>query len=104
MRYKIEYSKAAIRDLDRVWYEVYETSKNLDITRKYLQELMDKIETKTEYPKSGSLLYYEDQFTGYYFVIYKAYIAFYRLENNGVFIDRVLYGKSDYMRHLHISL
>ncbi len=103
MKYKVKYSKSAIRDLDRVWSEIFEASKNQNITIKYIDDLMNKIEEKADYPKSGSPLYYENGFTGYYYVVFKAYLAFYRIENNSILIDRVLLGKSDYMRILHLS-
>ena len=103
MKYKVKYSKSAIRDLDRVWSEIFEASKNQNITIKYIDDLMNKIEEKADYPKSGSPLYYENGFTGYYYVVFKAYLAFYRIENNSMLVDRVLLGKSDYMRILHRS-
>ena len=103
MKYKVQYSKAAIRDLDRVWAEVFEASKSYDITEKYIDDLMDKVEAKADYPKSGSPLYYQDSFTGYYFVVFKAYLAFYRIEDDTMLIDRVLFCRSDYMRHLHLG-
>ena len=102
MSCQVEYSKAAIRDLDRVWAEVFEASKNIDITERYLEELLDKVEKKSDYPKSGTPLYYENTFTGYYFVVFNAYLAFYRLEKETILVDRVLFGKSDYMRILHL--
>lgn len=64
---------------------------------------MDKVAAKEDQLKSGSPLYYEDSFTGYYFVVFKSYMVFYRLEDNIILGDRVLYGKSDYMRCLHIN-
>ncbi len=103
MKYKIKYSKSAIRDLDRVWSEIFEASKKQNFTIKYIDDLMNKIEEKADYPKSGSPLYYENGFTGYYYVVFKAYLAFYRIENNSILVDRVLLGKSDYMRILHLS-
>ena len=103
MKYKVQYSKSAIRDLDRVWAEVFEASKSYDIIKKYIDDLMDKVEAKADYPKSGSPLYYQDSFTGYYFVVFKAYLAFYRLEDDVMHIDRVLFGRSDYMRYLHLG-
>ncbi len=103
MKYKVKYSKIAIRDLDRIWSEVFEASKSQKTTIKYIDDLMDKIESKAEYPKSGSPLYYENRFTGYYFVVFKAYLAFYRIENNSMLVDRVLLGKSDYLRILHLK-
>ncbi len=44
MKYQVEYSATAIRDLDRVWNEVFEASKDYDTTQKYLDDLMDKVE------------------------------------------------------------
>lgn len=103
MSFQVEYSKAAIRDLDRVWAEVFEASKNIEITEKYIEELLDKVEKKSDYPKSGLPLYYENTFTGYYFVVFKAYLAFYRLEKETMLVDRILFGKSDYMRILRLT-
>ena len=103
MKYRVEYSKAAIRDLDRVWAEVFEASQSKEVTREYLDELLDKIEAKADFPASGSPLYYENSFTGYYFIVFKAYLIFYRIKDNIISVDRILYGKSDYLRHLHLS-
>ena len=103
MKYKVRYSRQAIRDLDRVWAEVYEASKNAETAEQYVNDLLDRVEDKADFPKSGSPLYYQDSFTGYYFVVFKAYLAFYRLENDVLLIDRVLFGRSDYMRCLHLG-
>ena len=80
MKTTVHYSKEAIRDLDRIRSEVMEASKSRDVTDQYLEGLLDKIEAKADYPESGAPLYYEDLFTGYYFIVYKAYIAFYRVD------------------------
>ena len=103
MRCKVEYSKAAVMDLDRVWSEVFEASKDYDIAAQYVNELMDKVEAKAEHPKSGAPLYYEDSFTGYYFVVFKSYLAFYRLENGVILVDRILFGRSDYLKVLRLK-
>lgn len=102
MSYSIEYSKAALRDLERVWADVFEASKSIDITEQYIEDLLDKIEEKKEYPKTGTPLYYENTFTGYYFIVFKSYLAFYRLDKDRMLTDRILFGKSDYMRTLHL--
>lgn len=98
MKFQVVYSKIAIRDMDRVWSEVFEASKSYDVTRGYLDDLMNKIEAKADFPESGSPLYYEDSFTGYYYVVFKSYMAFYRVDEGKLFVDRVLFRKSDYMR------
>lgn len=98
MSFKIEYSPIAIRDLDRVWAEVYEASKDDEIAVRYIDDLMDQITAKREFPRAGSPLYYEGAFTGYYFVVFKAYMAFYHVEPDRILADRVVFGRSDYMR------
>ena len=103
MKYSVEYSKAAIRDLDRMWAEVFEAPGDYDTTLKYAGNLLDRIEAKAEHPKTGTPLYYEDAFTGYYSVSFKKYIAFYRLEDDAMRVDRILFSVSDYMRTLHIG-
>ena len=96
MKYQVKYSPIALRDLDRVWDEVYSASKDYDTTQQYLEDLLDRIESKTP-------LYYDDLFTGYYYVTFKAYIAFYRIDTSEILVDRVLYSASDYMRILHLD-
>ena len=41
MSYRIEYSPVAIRDMDRVWDEVYEASKEVEVATRYIDDLMD---------------------------------------------------------------
>ena len=95
---RIEYSPIAIRDLDRVWAEVFEASASEEIAAKYIDDLMDQIAAKSDFPKSGAPLYYEGMFTGFYFVTFKSYMAFYKEETDRMLVSRVVYGKSDYMR------
>ncbi len=95
---RIEYSPIAVRDLDRVWAEVFEASKSTEIATKYIDDLMDRVAEKREFPKAGSPLYYEGAFTGYYFVVFKAYMAFYQVEADRMLVSRVVFGRSDYMR------
>lgn len=98
MSYRIDYSPTAIRDLDRVFAEVYEASKSEETAAQYVIDLMDCVSKKRDFPKSGSPLYYESGFTGYYFVVFKAYMAFYRIREDRILVDRIIFGKSDYMR------
>ena len=95
-----EYSPLALRDLEKIQDDVWEVSRDFDITERYVNELMDKVEKKQEYPKSGHPVYNGDVFTGYYFVVYKAYLAFYYAKDDGIYIDRILPAKSDYLRVL----
>lgn len=97
---KIKYSQTAIRDLDSVWAEVFEVSSSVSVATKYIDDLMDQIAKKADFPKSGSPLYYDGMFTGYYFVVFKSYMAFYKIEQDSLHVSRIVYGKSDYMRKI----
>ena len=97
---KYRYSPRAEQDLERVQDEVFEACRDVETTQRYLDGMMDRIEAKADYPRSGTPLYWFDRFTGYYYVVYKAYIAFYYPADDGIRIERILHGKSDYMRRL----
>ncbi len=103
MKCRIRYSEAAVRDLERVHSEVYDASKSNYIAAEYINDMLDKVELKADFPKSGSPLYYGNDFTGYYFVVFKAYMIFYRIDGDVLLVDRILYGKSDYMRSLKLG-
>lgn len=92
------FADEAIRDLDRVWDEIFSVTKDITVTSNYVNSLIDTIENKSYYPYSGTQLYYDDAFTGYYFVRFKAYLSFYRLTEFVMFVDRILYAKSDYIK------
>lgn len=97
MTYDIDYSPEGIRDMDMIFDDVFMVSRNLDVTRRYLDDLQDKIESMMNHPKTGTPLYYEELFTGYYSVRFKEYLAFYRIDGNKMYVDRVLQRKRDYM-------
>ena len=99
-KYEVVYSQQAIRDLDDVWEQVAMASKDHDITEKYLDDLLDAIEAMATHPKTGIPLYYGETFTGYYHVNFKEYMAFYRIEDSKMLVDRILYAKMDYIRRL----
>ncbi len=98
--YDIEYSPESIRDLNDVFTDVLTASGSLEITHKYLDELQDEIESMVKRPKTGTPLYYDEQFTGYCFVRFKEYLAFYRIEDTRMLVDRILFRKCDYIRLL----
>lgn len=99
-KYSIRYSPLAQSDLVNVWNDVYEASKDYDTTDTYIDELMNKIKEKEYFPKSGTPLMYGNLFTGFYYVCYKMYIAFYRVNENKLEVSRIMMSKTDYMKIL----
>jgi hypothetical protein len=46
MKYQFAYSRDAIRDLDRVWSEVFKASKSYDVAGTYLDDFLNKTDAK----------------------------------------------------------
>ena len=95
---KVRWSAAAAEDMENVWRGVFEASKDLETTRKYVLEFIDRIGNSADFPSAGFPLYYRGLFTGFRSVNYKAYKAFYRIKGEYVDIIRILPADSDYMR------
>lgn len=100
MKYKIRYTPAAQKDMDAVWDGVLEASASYDIADKYVEEFADKIAAKKDFPESGIPLYYRGLFTGFYSINFKAYKAFYRINDGYIEVIRVLLAKMEYMKIL----
>ena len=100
MKLSILYSSDAKKDLTSVWKGVLAASASFELADEYLDEFMDMIDRKRDFPYSGSPLYYRGLFTGFYMINFKAYIAFYRVSENFIEIARILPAKMDYMKIL----
>ena len=68
MKYTVVYSPKALKDLDRVWDEVFTASADITVTGRYLDDLLDKVDEKPACPFFGKPLYYQENFTGYYMI------------------------------------
>lgn len=96
---KVEYSPRAIRDLDEIWDYINRDLGSVSAARRTVDGIMDSIDSAATFPESGSKLIFEDvPDSGYRFVVYKNYMAFYRLKSDHIlYVDRVVYGRRDYM-------
>lgn len=103
MKYNIVFTDDALLDTDRVYNEVFKACLDNKTTKDYLNELLEKVELISDFPESGTSLYIGKLLTDYRYIIYKSYIAFYHFDNGTIFVDRILYGKSDYLSTLGIK-
>ena len=67
-----------------------------------VEGIMDKVDILMSFPEAGVKLEFENGLnSGYRYVSFKNYLAFYRLRSDDiVYIDRVIYSGRDYMRIL----
>ena len=69
--------------------------------RNVADKIIKQISSLSDFPKIGTmLLSIINMETGYRFLVCGSYTAFYRYIDNTVFVDRILYGKRDFMRIL----
>lgn len=99
-KYKLRYTPEAMRDMDSVWNDVYEASKESSVATRYVNDFIDEIEKKKLFPLSGIPLVYRGLFTGFYSINFKKYKAFYRVFDNYIEITRIIMEKMDYMKIL----
>lgn len=99
---RIEYSPRALKDLDGIWDYIEKELCNPSAAQNTVVGIMDKIDILMSFPEAGAKLEFENGLnSGYRYVSFKNYIAFYRLGSDDiVYIDRVAYSGRDYMRIL----
>ena len=95
---RVSYSRAAIRDLEEIGDYVAERLKNPIAALNTVNKIQDAIDNLGEFPLMGaplSSISYAD--TDYRFLVCGSYLAFYRLDGEAALVDRILYGKRDYL-------
>lgn len=95
--YSLRYTPEAVRDMDLLWDDVYEASKDFDTADRYVREFDLEISKKKKYPLTGNPLVYRGLFTGFYYVNFKKYMAFYRVKGEFIEVIRIIMSKRDYM-------
>lgn len=97
----IHYSPTALNDLDEIWTYLSQNLCNPIAAQNTINGIMDAVDMLSDQPEMGVPLYFLSGLnSGYRYVIHGNYMAFYRTNRTDVYMDRVLYGKSDYMRVL----
>ncbi len=105
MKNKIHYSPESRRDLDDIWDYIVSELQNRSAAERVIERIMDAVDTLKNFAEIGTpLSSIADVGTDYRFLVSGNYMTFYRVQGNDVCIDRVLYGRSDYMSALFKDL
>ena len=100
MSYDVRYSSEAGEDIDGIWDIIYSVSQNYDVADHYVDDIIRELEEKRDFPRSGAPLLYRGLFTGFYSVLFKKYLAFYRVQDGYIDVARVLFATTDYIKIL----
>ncbi|MGN0636588.1 MAG: type II toxin-antitoxin system RelE/ParE family toxin [Acutalibacteraceae bacterium] len=98
---EIKFSPDAINDLQQIKAYITEDLCNEQAAIFTINKIMKRIRLLESFPESGApLASILDLDVDYRFLVCGNYTAFYRVENDAVFIVRILYGRRDFMRIL----
>ena len=105
MKNKIHYSPESRRDLDDIWDYIVSELQNRSAAERVIDCIIDAVDPLKNFAEMGApLSSIADIGTDYRFLVSGNYMVFYRVQGNDVYIDRVLYGRSDYMSVLFKDL
>lgn len=105
MKNKIHYSPESRRDLDDIWDYIVSELQNCSAAERVINRIIDAVDPLKNFAEMGTPLSSIAEIgTDYRFLVSGNYMVFYRVQGNDVYIDRVLYGRSDYMSVLFKDL
>ena len=105
MKNKIHYSPESRRDLDDIWDYIVLELQNRSAAERVIDHIMNAVDPLKNFAEMGTpLSSIADVGTDYRLLVSGNYMVFYRVQDSDVYIDRVLYGRSDYMSALFKDL
>ncbi len=101
MKNNIHYSMQAVRDLDEIREYISTELSNESAADSIVNMILDRIEILSDFSGIGVRLSPVVELKNdYRFLVCGNYLAFYRVEQTDVYVDRILYGKMNYMKIL----
>lgn len=95
---RLFYSPEARNDLDAIWSYIQSDLQNPAAARSTVFKILDDIEKLRDFGELGAKLSAITHIeSDYRYLICGKYLAFYRIACGAVYIDRILYGRRDYM-------
>ena len=101
MKNKIHYAVEARRDLDDIWDYIVTDLCNASAAERVVNDILDVAEQLESFSEMGALLAsIANVDSDYRFIVSGNYLIFYRVSGMDVYVDRILYGRRDYLRIL----
>lgn len=105
MKYKIHYTKESRRDLDEIWDYISSELQNISAAERTVNRIMDDVDRLADFAEIGApLSSIANVDSDYRFLVTGSYLTFYRVYGSDIYVDRVLYGRRDYLRILFDKL
>ncbi len=90
-KYRVNITKNGQDDLEHIFF--YIAADNINNARKFVRELEEKIYSLNTFPERFAYIPENNFFgTGYRHIVHKKYRVIYKVDNNSVYILRVIHG------------
>ena len=94
---KVEFSPAAQADLDETAAYMENVLHNPGAALKFVQDAKKQLHILHDFPEMGTPVESADGEVIYRRLVCGNYVAVYRVDGDTVYVDRILYGRRDYM-------
>ena len=98
--YKLEFSVAAQKDMEELGDYISNTLQNPSSAMRLVRSIKAAVFKLCDFPEMGALLKAEENIVGYRYLICGSYMVFYHISESSVLVDRVLYGRRNYLSML----
>ena len=97
MAYKLTFSDDARADMDALGSYISNQLQNTSAAANIIRQIKRAVFNLCDFPEMGAPLQSEANIMGYRYLICGNYMVFYHLTDKTVLIDRVLYGRRNYL-------
>ena len=94
---KVILSAAAKADLQETRLYISSVLTNPSASKQTLKRITTQLHTLEQFPESGTPILIPGSPVAYRYLVCGSYMAFYHIRNEEVIVDRVLYGRRDYL-------
>lgn len=94
---KVILSAAAKADLQETRRYISSVLSNPGASKQTLKRITTQLHTLEQFPESGTPILIPGSSVAYRYLVCGSYMAFYHLHNKEVVVDRILYGRRDYL-------
>ena len=94
---KVMLSAAAKADLQETRRYISSVLSNPSASKQTLKRITTQLHTLEQFPEAGTPVLIPGSPVAYRYLVCGSYMAFYHIRNQEVIVDRVLYGRRDYL-------
>ena len=95
--YKVILTSSAKTDLKDIKTYISTVLNNPNSAKTIVKGITNQLHVLEHFPEMGTLLMFENSINCYRYLIHRNYISFYHIENDSVIVDRIMYGRRDYL-------